>query len=62
MEKITQYGLTGTGISMFIMTFVSIYVNFAWKYFIAVCCFAIFGGICSIIYLYKINDIINALP
>lgn len=58
VEKVTQFGLGGTFISMFSMTFVSVYVNFIWKYFIGVCVFVFLGGICSIVYVFQIRMLV----
>ena len=43
---------------MFVMTIVSTYVNFVWKYFFGVCVFVVLGGICSLMYAYKIRELV----
>lgn len=43
---------------MFSMTFVSVYVNFIWKYFIGVCVFVFIGAICSIFYVLEIRALV----
>ena len=53
----TQYGLSGVFISLLIMTIITKYVSFIWKYFIGIGIFVICGGLCSIIYSWKIRII-----
>ena len=56
VSKITQFGLGATFLIMLFMMIVSKYMSFSYKFLFGVCIYVFVGALCSIAFMYKIQE------